>query len=260
MKNFKTLVLTAMAGAFIAPISIFAQEEETSAVSIDGGFDMYTSYIWRGSKFGSGPAFQPWVEMGVGGLSLGAWGSASAGSEEALEMDLYLGYSFDFGLGITLTDYYFGGDYVNSVNHFLEPSISYEIGGFSLMGAYLLYPGSAKVVASPAIPGSNAMIVGNEIIPAVEAMEAVEGSDATSFGEDADIYIEAGYSFKNVSLAVGAGNGAYVAEDDDFTICNITVGTSKDIEITDKFALPLSASVTLNPSTGGFFITAGVSF
>jgi hypothetical protein len=37
------------------------------------------------------------------------------------------------------------------------------------------------------------------------------------------------------------------------------VGTSKEIQITEKFVLPVSGAVILNPSTGGFFITAGIS-
>ena len=79
----------------------FAQEEasapeaETSS-AFDAGLDIYSSYIWRGLKFGSGPAFQPWVEGSFGGFSVGAWGSVNSSTDEAFEMDLYAGYRNNF--------------------------------------------------------------------------------------------------------------------------------------------------------------------
>lgn len=255
MKNFRKLFLIVFAVSAFVPVT-YAQDEESPA-SIDGGLDIYSSYIWRGSKFGSGPAFQPWVEGAIGGLAIGAWGSVNASTDEALEMDLYIGYSFDFGLSIAVTDYYFGGDWTDfSTTHYIEPSVSMELGNFSILGAYMLLAGADAVEAVEGAPAIVDQTTG-EITPAIEA---VEGAEAVGFGSEGDLYFELGYSFESVSLALGAGNGQYISEDQDFMICNITVGTSKEIEITEKFTLPISAAVTLNPSTGGFYITAGVSF
>jgi uncharacterized protein (TIGR02001 family) len=218
----------------IAP-TVNAQDEESPWGT---GLDIYSSYIWRGAKFGSGPAFQPSVSFATGGFEIGAWGSISASTDEALEMDLYAGYSFALGenasLGITVTDYYFGGDWLEGSNHFIEPLVSVGLGGFSLTGAYMFMP---------------------------------EGS-VTASGEEntGDLYVEASYGFKNFSIGLGAGEGQYTMHEDDegsfkddFGICNINIGTSKDIQITDTFTLPVSGSVILNPATGGFFITVGLS-
>src|SRR5665811_1971575 len=57
------------------------------------GLDIYSSYIWRGAKFGSGPAFQPSVSYSTGGFEIGASGSVNASTDEALEIDLYTSYS-----------------------------------------------------------------------------------------------------------------------------------------------------------------------
>lgn len=234
MKNFRTLLLVVVSLIMVAPATVSAQDE--SAASIDGGLDIYSSYIWRGAKFGSGPAFQPWVEGTVGGLAIGAWGSVNASTNESLEMDLYLGYSFDFGLSLAVTDYYFGGDWTEfSANHYIEPMASFEVGGFSATAALMLLPETADDPETP------------------------DDDESTSFGEEQDLYFEAGYSWDAVSIALGAGDGQYT-DDGDFNLCNITVGTSKEITITDSFSLPLSAAVTLNPATGGFFIYAGISF
>lgn len=41
------------------------------------GADFVSSYVWRGSKFGTGPAIQPNISFNTGGFSIGGWGSYS---------------------------------------------------------------------------------------------------------------------------------------------------------------------------------------
>lgn len=246
MKKVKR-ILSVLVLSLIALPGLTAQEFST-------GLDIYSSYIWRGAKFGSGPAFQPYVEFGAGNFAIGAWGSVSASSDEALEMDLYASYSLG-PVSLAITDYYFGGDWTDySATHYLEPSLSVEAGNFSLVGAAMFM---AKTDAVSAVDASPAMVnlETGAITPAVEETEAAA---ASSFGETMDLYFEAGYSFSSFDLAVGAGNNQYTA-DGDFMICNISLGTSKEIKITDTFSLPVSGAVILNPSTGGFFITVGIS-
>ena len=63
--------------------------------SQDFGADLVSSYVWRGTQFGSGAHIQPYMELGTGNLSAGVWGSfpttANGGGNE---LDLYLGYDF----------------------------------------------------------------------------------------------------------------------------------------------------------------------
>lgn len=233
----KTLLIAASLLLLVAfSPKVNAQEEVESPWS--AGLDIYSSYIWRGAKFGSGPAFQPGVSFATGGLEIGAWGSISASTDEALEMDLYAGYSFALGengsLGITVTDYYFGGDWTDGASHYFEPMVSLGLGGLSLTGAYMIMP---------------------------DGSTSANGDDNSG-----DMYFEASYGFKNFSIGLGAGEGQYTMHEDDngdakddFGICNINIGTSKEIPITESFSLPVSGAVILNPSTGGFFITVGIS-
>lgn len=212
----KTLLI---ASGILLLITFFvpgAKAQEWSA-----GLDIYSAYLWRGSKFGTGAALQPSVEFSAGGFAVGAWGSYSTGSEEAAEADLYASYGFDLGenasLSVTVTDYYFPGDmYFDGKSHYFEPMVSLGIGSFSLMGAYMMNDGAG------------------------------------------DTYIEAGLSAGPVDIALGAGDGAYTA-DGGFTVCNISLGTSKEIKITDSFSLPVSAAVMLNPSTEQFHMAVGIS-
>lgn len=230
MKILKTFILTVVA-VLTFTSATNAQEEESSSV-FDAGLDIYSSYVFRGVQFGTGPAFQPWVSASFGGLEIGAWGSVSSGFVEAAEMDLYLSYGFDFGLSLGVTDYYYpGSDYFDlsdtNGSHGIEINAGYEIGGFSVAANYIV-------------------------------------NEAPGAGTDGgDMYFELGYSFENVSLFAGAGNGWHTGEDpgedDEFGVVNVGLSTSKDISITESFSLPLSGSVILNPQSKQFYIVVGIS-
>lgn len=210
----RTFTLLVMGFLALTTLTTKAQEWST-------GVDLYSSYVWRGTKFGSGPAMQPSVEFSTGGFAIGAWGSYCFTDNEAMEADLYASYGFDLGenssLSFTLTDYYFpgaGSEWLNGDFHYFEPMVSLGLGKFSLLGAY---------------------------------MTNLE-----------DIYFEAGLEVGSVSLFAGAGDGAYT-KDEKFTVCNLGISTSKEIKITDSFSLPVSGSVILNPSTEQFHIVVGIS-
>ncbi len=218
----------------LSVIALAAVTLGATAQGFDTGLDIYSSYIWRGAKFGTGAAFQPYVEYSVGDFAIGAWGSVSTGGwdgatdddgaavgSEGFEMDLYASYSLG-PVSIAVTDYYFGGSFLDygatGGFHYIEPMIGAEFGSLALTAAYMFAPGF----------------------------------------EAGDTYLEAAYSFDAFDITLGAGNGAYTS-DGDFMICNIAIGTSKEIKITEDFSLPVSGAVVLNPSTEGFFITVGVS-
>ncbi len=212
MKKALTLLIVGLLAT--ATLTTKAQEWST-------GVDLYSSYVWRGTKFGSGPALQPSVKFAASGLTIGAWGSYCFSDNEAMEADLYASYGFNLGenssLTFTVTDYYFpgnGSEWFDGDYHFFEPAVSLGLGKFSLLGAYMT---NAK-----------------------------------------DTYFEAGLTLKSVKLFAGAGDGAYTS-DGDFSICNLGIGTSKQIKITDSFSLPVSGSVILNPSTEQFHIVVGIS-
>jgi len=194
------------------------------SAQFDVGVDIFSSYVWRGTKFGAGPAMQPWVEFSTGGFSIGAWGSYCFSMNEAMEADLYASYSFDMAesssLSFTVTDYYLpDAPWFNDESHFFEPMASVGVGSFSFTAAYMI------------------------------------GAEET---EVSDIYLEAGLSLGSVNLTLGAGDGMYTS-DEKFNVCNIGIGTSKDISITDTFSLPVSGAVILNPSKEVFYVVVGIS-
>jgi len=203
---------------------LIAFTPNAKAQEFSTGVDLYSSYVWRGTNF-SGPSLQPYVDFTAGGFSIGAWGSQ--GYDGFQEMDLYLSYGFDFGLSLGLTDYYYPGteyfDYSTETGaHAFEINAGFEAGALSLSANYILN----------------------------------EAGGAASAG--GDMYYEVGVTAGSVDLFVGAGDGWHTP-DGEFGVCNVGLGTSKEVKMTDSFSLPVSGSVILNPTTEQFFIVVGIS-
>ena len=208
-------------------VDIKAQEEQKSSPFSAGG-DLVSSYLWRGTKFGTGPAIQPYLELALGNFTIGGWGSYCFTTDEAAEADLYLSYGFDFGLSVGLTDYYFPGtDYFDVSDstgaHAFEVNLGYEIGGFSIAANYML----------------------NEA-----------GGAGTSGG---DLYFELGYGFKHFSLFAGAGDGWH-STDGSFALCNLGIAAEKEIKLSENFSLPVIGALIWNPDREQFHVVVGISF
>lgn len=205
---------------------IFARESESPWTA---GADLVSSYVWRGLYL-SNAAVQPSLAYESGGFSAGAWGSASF--DGVLEADLFLGYTFGFGLSLGVTDYYLpsvegGNNYFDTSRetgaHIFELNGGYEISGFSLAANYVLN----------------------------------EAGGAGSAGGDK--YFEAGYAFRNITLFVGGGDGLQSLSGD-FRITNIGISATRELQVTPTFTVPLTCSAILNPDSEKFYLVAAFSF
>ncbi|MDO9155180.1 MAG: hypothetical protein Q7U47_15975 [Paludibacter sp.] len=209
--------------AVLATTNVKAQEFTVKA-------DIVSSYVWRGVQF-SGVSVQPTLQFSTGGFSIGSWGSA--GMDGFLEMDLYAKYTFDFGLTLGLTDYYYpkkltnesaiGHEYFDfstaTGSHGFEVNLNYTLDGLSIAANYML----------------------NEA-----------GGAATKGG---DKYFEFGYTFDKFSIFAGAGDGWHTPTGS-FGLVNVGVSSSKEIKITDTFSVPVRVSAILNPTSKQYFLVA----
>lgn len=227
MKKMFSLQQAGMMSVFLFGFgnNVFSQEQPTGLV--DAGGDLVSNYIWRGTKLGSGPAIQPFVELSMGNFSLGAWGSYAFTTDEAAEADLYISYSFDFGLSLGVTDYYFPGTQYfdfsqNTGAHGYEINLEYIFGSFGLSANYMLNQAGAA--------GTNG----------------------------GDMYFETTYSFTSVTLFAGAGDGWHTSTGN-FAVCNIGISAVKSVKLNDTFSFPLKGSVILNPERQQFYVVLGVS-
>ena len=205
----------------------------TNVKAQDFGADVVSSYVWRGTQFGAGPAVQPWFTLPTisESLELGVWGSFPlteglnpAGTGATYELDLYA--SYDFGpFALTLTNYTF-------------PDVT---------GAYGedagLFDGDLEVTASGSI-GAVGLTVGY-------------------FTDLEALYIEAGTTIAGMDLAIGYGSDskdAFYVGKEDSGLVNVSLGGSKDIKITEDYSLPLFGSFIYNPTAEAAFMVVGVSF
>ena len=199
----------------------------TTVKAQDFGADVVSSYVWRGTQFGTGPAIQPWFTLPTitDALELGVWGSFPvAGGDQTYELDLYA--SYDFGpLALTVTNYTFPG----------------ATGAYG--DDYGLFDGDLEVTASGSI-GAIGLTVGY-------------------FTDLEALYIEAGTTIAGMDLAIGYGSdaaGAFYVGDEDSGLVNVSLGGSKDIVITEDYSLPLFGSFIYNPTAEAAFMVVGVSF
>lgn len=230
------IVLVAFSATVFAQDLLSGEAPKKNEAKLDLGLDLMSSYIWRGSSFGTGPAIQPSIELTTEGLALGVWGNICAGSDQAFELDPYVSYTFPFGLKLAVTDYYFGGNFLGnnfedlSKAHSLEPAITYQYERLKLFAAIMLL-----------------------------------GKDAEGERQQ-DFYGEVSYAFKQVYVGIGGGDGQYLRSpkygtepDGIVALCNIFVGAEREIKITEHFSLPIKGSVSLNPYTERLYASVGIS-
>lgn len=232
MKKTRLFVLAALLLALVTPFNAQAQDE----VEVSVGADVVSSYVWRGQQM-SGASIQPCVNVSYKGLYLEGWGSVAITGEDYKEFDLAVGYTTG-GLTFVLTDYWV--DYktgyfhfgAHNTDHVLNASISYDFGPLALTWDTNL---------------TGADGVNNE------------GKRAYSS------YIQAAVPFNLGGLEWTAEVGAtpwatdyYLANG--FAVCDVSLGVSKEVKITDSYSLPIFAKATWNPRLEDAFFVFGISF
>lgn len=190
------------------------------------GADFVSSYIWRGSRQGSGPHIQPFLEFSCGLFTAGAWGTIDLNGYE--EADLWIAFELPGGFILGMQDYYL-------------PELPYF--------DFSSYGGSHAFELNLDWASDNVWLSANCILNEAEGIG--------SYGRD--LYFEAGFSFEQVSLFMGAGNGWHT-EEGGFNVCNIGLEAAREISITDGLVLPVRAQLVFNPDREQLFVTAGITF
>ena len=252
--------------------SLFAQEneEKESKIELGAGADLYSRYVWRGTMYGgSSPSVQPYANLLVSNLEVGFWGAYSLGGINPIqEMDFYVGYTFmNDMLTFTFTDYYFPNEYdgydyfeynKDSTGHIFETMLSFN--------------GTEKF---PLTFSAGVNVYGAD---AARIEDDETSSDFnTKTGIQYSTYLELGYanSLKGVDYNIFAGltlanpkemneNTGYAGEFGFYGskpgFVNVGISLTKNVEITDKFTLPIHSSFIVNPDKKNAFLIFGVSF
>ena len=74
-----------------------------------------------------------------------------------------------------------------------------------------------------------------------------------------DLYFEGGVSFEYFTVFIGAGSGWHTVNGS-FNVCNLGLAVPGEIEITDRFSIPVAANLIFNPDSEKLYIVATFSF
>ena len=222
MKNLNKIFSSYYKFTLLTIVALFSTN---ISYSQDFGADLVSSYVWRGTQFGSGSHIQPYMDLESGNLSGGVWGSFPTSAKGGgNELDLWM--SYDFGpLALTITNYTFPGE-----------------GGVYSKGEGLFNGDYTELSASTSIGGVNL--------------------SAGYFTEVEALYIELGTSIGAVDIALGYGDDSADAfyADGESGLINMSFSGSKDIQITDSYSLPVFGSFIVNPKAETAFLVFGISF
>lgn len=228
--KLKVTALALLATAL--PFTAMAQDKVEASV----GVDLVSGYIWRGQDLG-GVSLQPSASISYKGFSLEAWGSVGFESKDEKELDLTLGYE-NGGFSLSVTDYWFnsGPGYfhygAHNTAHTFEAQIGYDFGPVAV-NWYTNFAGTDGVNKDGDRAYSSYLSLAAPFN--LGGLEWTAEIGATPWATD---YYDA--------------NG--------FAVCDVSLGVSKDIKITDSFSLPLFAKATWNPRSEGAYFVVGLSF
>ena len=227
VKRFLMPVLLAMA------IPAAAQDK----VEVNVGADVVSGYIWRGQDLGNA-GIQPTLSVGYRGFSLTAWGSAGFSKEDTKEFDLTLGYAGG-GFSVSVTDYWFdnGPGYFHygagNTAHVFEAQVGYDF-GFLAANWYTNFAGN----------------------------DGVNRSGHRAYASY--LNLTAPFTLGGLEWAVSVGatpwaNTFYNGGAGGFELTDIGIGASREIRLTDRYALPVFARAIWNPATEGAYFVFGIS-
>jgi hypothetical protein len=242
----KTIISSFKALAFILMLSagtlLKASSDDSSKVDLSLGADLVSRYVWRGLLLGNGASIQPTMGITYKGLSFGSWASYSLSHSAFQEVDLYLSYSIG-SVTLGINDYYNPNDSLGINNDYFKFGKSHTLHSFE------------PFVTISEIGGTGF---------STTAGVFVYGNDRDENGENLySSYLELSYaaSFKEYGLnffgGATLGSGYYA---DKASVVNLGVSVSKEIKVTEDFAIPVKGSFIVNPNAQNVFFVFGFTF
>jgi len=233
---------------FLCNNKIHAQNKDTSKINIST--DVVSRYIWRGIEYGKSPSIQPTLSLTKGSFEIGVWGAFNT-TGTYNELDPYAKYTLK-NFTLTLTDYFINSTsnpnktkYFNynqwTTNHTLEGSLQYK--------------GPDKFPISILV---GTYFYGNDRKTSIDSSNIYNIIKTTS--QYYSTYVELGYTVKcrNKSFDLFLGftpmQGAY---GNTAGVVNAGITAYRTIEVTNKFSIPVKASLIANPQTSNLFFVLG---
>ena len=242
--NTRLLMMTVMLS--IGSMScVQAQSEETTDITVQSEkkqseieahlkADMVNKYIWRGLDLGY-VSLQPEMSIGWKGLNLTAWGSVGlSNKDDASEIDLTLSYETG-GLSFGIVDYW-NTDHDKRYFYYKKDGTGHSFAGFIGYDFGFLRASWQTFFA------------GNDY----------QEDDKRTYSS----YFELSAPFTLATCDWDATFGLVPWRSDyydtnGFSVTNLSLRATKDIQITKSFALPLFGQLIANPASQQFYFVFG---
>ena len=189
-------------------------------VEFSGNIDVVSAYLWRGQKLGNA-SLQTTAAVAYKGFSFTAWSTIAFDGKDGDEIDFTLAYENN-NFSVSLTDFWMS-EIGNE--HTLEAQLGYDFGVVGVNWYTNVY-GDDKEYASYFTLTAPFSLIGLD-------WEAEVG--ATPWGTE------------------------YYGTDK-FSVCDLSLGASKEINIGNSFSTTLYAKGSYNPTIEKFYGTVGISF
>lgn len=254
-KILKKAALLMVAGVMV--LSVNAQEKEGVTFHVSG--DLVSSYIWRG-QYQTGASLQPSLGFSVGGFSLTAWGSTDftglgSGSVEDLtiqlnrhkEVDLTAAYTIK-NFTLSVADLWWGGQGAGE-RYFMFSSHRTQ---------HIFEAGLAYALPCEKFPLS---VVWNTMFAGGDHNIKDNGESKQAYST----YIEFGYPFrvKSIDLTANLGVSPWESQmqygNKNFAVTNLALKACKEIQITERFSLPIFTQVVWNPNKEDVHLVLGIT-
>lgn len=216
-------------------------EADSKKVELSAGFDLVSSYIWRGTDCG-GVSIQPAATVSWRGLSFGAWGSAGFDGDDTKELDLSLGYAVK-GFSVGITDYWFSKNSDGDASryflyrqgnplstHMYEAAVGYDFGFAS--------------------------ITWNTVFGGRDGLTDTGHRAYSSYCEVGVPFTVRGFDCAATVGVVPYGTSLYGTHK--FACTNVSLSVARTLKLSTAFSLPLTVTLTANPQAEKMFFTAGV--
>ena len=204
----------------MAAIALPVTSMAQDKVELSGNIDVVSAYLWRGQKLGNA-SLQTTAAVAYKGFSFTAWSTIAFDGNDGDEIDFTLAYENN-NFSVSLTDFWMS-EIGNE--HTLEAQLGYDFGVVGVNWYTNVY-GDDKEYASYFTLTAPFSLIGLD-------WEAEVG--ATPWGTE------------------------YYGTDK-FSVCDLSLGASKEINIGKSFSTTLFAKASYNPTIEKFYATVGISF
>jgi len=232
------LILFALISAYISKGNDIASKNKK--INLNYQVDIVSQHLWRGYAISDLPSFEPSVEIQFRGFSSGIWAAQSIDGKYS-ELDIYLKYSIK-NISFGIYDYYCPSSFkeIDNYYNFIQKTTNHTL------DFHLFYNGTKNFPFKFLLA---TMVYGDDLNP-----ETNKNYYST--------YAEIDYTLniQNLKICYVLGLNPFKSYYGDKPgIINTGIKTTGKLNFSKKSAIPIQASILLNPLNDIIHISMGIT-